>query len=47
VVDQLTALGYERRPSVLDAGRQFAVRGGIIDLYGFGMAAPGPSRMVR
>ncbi|MBI2402725.1 MAG: transcription-repair coupling factor, partial [Gemmatimonadetes bacterium] len=28
-----------RRPSVLDVA-QFAVRGGIIDAYGFGMAAP-------
>ncbi len=39
VVDQLDAMGYERRPTVLDVG-QFAVRGGIIDAYGFGMAAP-------
>src|SRR5262249_50655822 len=39
VVDQLTALGYERKPSVLDVA-QFAVRGGIIDVYGFGMAFP-------
>lgn len=39
VVDELTAIGYERKPTVLDVA-QFAVRGGIIDLYGFGMAAP-------
>ena len=39
VVQQLGTLGYERRPSVLDVA-QFAVRGGIVDLYGFGMAAP-------
>ncbi|MBI4421238.1 MAG: hypothetical protein HY560_10460, partial [Gemmatimonadetes bacterium] len=38
-VEQLGAMGYERRPSVLDVA-QFAVRGGIIDVYGFGMAAP-------
>ncbi|MBI4501966.1 MAG: DEAD/DEAH box helicase, partial [Gemmatimonadetes bacterium] len=39
VVEELDQLGYERRPSVLDVA-QFAVRGGIVDLYGFGMAAP-------
>ncbi len=39
VVDRLQGMGYERRPSVLDVA-QFAVRGGIIDVYGFGMAAP-------
>jgi transcription-repair coupling factor (superfamily II helicase) len=39
VVERLEAMGYERRPSVLDVA-QFAVRGGIIDVYGFGMAAP-------
>ncbi len=39
VVERLEAMSYERRPSVLDAA-QFAVRGGIIDVYGFGMAAP-------
>ncbi|MFQ5550462.1 MAG: CarD family transcriptional regulator, partial [Gemmatimonadales bacterium] len=32
-------LGYQRVPSVRDVA-QFAVRGGIIDLYGFGMSAP-------
>ncbi len=39
VVDRLLDMGYERRPSVLDVA-QFAVRGGIVDVYGFGMAAP-------
>ncbi len=38
-VDQLESMGYERRPSTLDVA-QFAVRGGIVDVYGFGMAAP-------
>jgi transcription-repair coupling factor (superfamily II helicase) len=39
VVERLEAMGFERKPSVLDVA-QFAVRGGIIDVYGFGMAAP-------
>ncbi|MBI2615365.1 MAG: hypothetical protein HYW52_06795, partial [Gemmatimonadetes bacterium] len=39
VAAQLEAMGFARRPSVLDVA-QFAVRGGIIDAYGFGMAAP-------
>lgn len=39
VVDLLKRMGYEARPSVLDVG-QFAVRGGIVDVYGFGMMAP-------
>jgi transcription-repair coupling factor (superfamily II helicase) len=39
VVDRLEAMGYERRPSVTDVA-QFAVRGGIVDVYGFGMADP-------
>jgi transcription-repair coupling factor (superfamily II helicase) len=39
VVERLEGMGFERRPSVLDVA-QFAVRGGIIDVYGFGMAAP-------
>lgn len=39
VVERLQEMGYERRPSVMDA-TQFAVRGGIVDVYGFGMAAP-------
>jgi transcription-repair coupling factor (superfamily II helicase) len=39
VVGRLEAMGYERRPSVQDVA-QFAVRGGIIDVYGYGMALP-------
>ncbi len=39
VARRLEAMGYERRPSVTDVA-QFAVRGGIVDVYGFGMAAP-------
>ncbi|HXV86553.1 MAG TPA: transcription-repair coupling factor [Gemmatimonadales bacterium] len=40
VVARLEEMGYQRRPSVLDVA-QFAARGGgIVDLYGFGMAAP-------
>ncbi len=39
VVDQLDAMGYTRRASVLDVA-QFAVRGGIVDVYGYGMAGP-------
>jgi transcription-repair coupling factor (superfamily II helicase) len=39
LVRRLEELGYERKPSVQDVA-QFAVRGGIIDAYGFGMAAP-------
>jgi transcription-repair coupling factor (superfamily II helicase) len=39
IIDALEAMGYERRPSVLDVA-QFAVRGGIVDVYGFGMAGP-------
>src|SRR6059036_567878 len=32
-------MGYERVPTVTDVA-QFSVRGGIIDVYGFGMAGP-------
>jgi hypothetical protein len=39
VTEQLERMGYERVPSVTDVA-QFAVRGGIVDVYGFGMAAP-------
>jgi transcription-repair coupling factor (superfamily II helicase) len=39
VVDRLESIGYERTPSVVDVA-QYAVRGGIIDVYGFGMADP-------
>ncbi|MCH7683159.1 MAG: transcription-repair coupling factor [Gemmatimonadetes bacterium] len=38
-IEVLEGMGYERRPTVLDVA-QFAVRGGILDVYGFGMAAP-------
>ncbi len=39
MVERLQEMGYQRRPSVRDV-TQFAVRGGIVDVYGFGMAAP-------
>ena len=39
IVARLEAMGYGRVPSVTDVA-QFAVRGGILDLYGFGLAAP-------
>ncbi len=39
VVSRLEAMGYERQPTVRDVA-QFAVRGGIVDVYGFGMAEP-------
>ena len=39
IVSALEHMGYERVPSVRDVG-EFAVRGGLIDVYGFGMAAP-------
>jgi transcription-repair coupling factor (superfamily II helicase) len=42
VAEKLETMGYERVPSVRDVA-QFAVRGGILDIYGFGMA--GPTRM--
>lgn len=35
----LEEMGYERAPTVLEVA-QFSVRGGIVDLYGFGMTAP-------
>jgi transcription-repair coupling factor (superfamily II helicase) len=38
-VQRLGRMGYERVPSVTDVG-QVAVRGGIVDVYGFGMADP-------
>jgi len=38
-VRRLERLGYERVPQVGDVA-QFAVRGGIVDVYGFGMAQP-------
>jgi len=38
-VARLEAMGYVRVPTVTDVA-QVAVRGGLVDLYGFGMAAP-------
>jgi len=40
VVLRLEAMGYTRVPTVTEVA-QFSVRGGILDVYGFGMAAPG------
>ena len=37
---ELGAMGYERVSTVTEVG-QFSVRGGILDVYGFGMAGPG------
>jgi transcription-repair coupling factor (superfamily II helicase) len=39
VVGVLAAMGYARVPTVTEVA-QFSVRGGILDVYGFGMAAP-------
>ncbi|PYO83216.1 MAG: hypothetical protein DMD68_09920, partial [Gemmatimonadetes bacterium] len=39
VAQRLADMGYERVPGVTEVG-QFSVRGGILDVYGFGMAAP-------
>ncbi|MBK7716788.1 MAG: transcription-repair coupling factor [Gemmatimonadetes bacterium] len=39
VAAQLEAMGYERVATVTEVA-QFSVRGGIIDVYGFGMAGP-------
>jgi transcription-repair coupling factor (superfamily II helicase) len=39
LVRRLEAMGYEKVPQVGDVA-QYAVRGGIVDLYGFGMAQP-------
>jgi transcription-repair coupling factor (superfamily II helicase) len=36
---RLDAMGYKRVPSVTEVA-QYSVRGGILDVYGFGMAAP-------
>jgi transcription-repair coupling factor (superfamily II helicase) len=36
---RLDAMGYERVPTVTEVA-QFSVRGGILDVYGFGMATP-------
>jgi transcription-repair coupling factor (superfamily II helicase) len=39
VIGRLERMGYARAASVTDVA-QFAVRGGLLDVYGFGMAAP-------
>src|SRR2546430_11981655 len=39
VVRRLEVMGYARVPTVTEVA-QFSVRGGILDVYGFGMAAP-------
>jgi len=39
VVGRLEAMGYERVPMVTEVA-QLSVRGGILDVYGYGMAAP-------
>jgi transcription-repair coupling factor (superfamily II helicase) len=38
-LERLASMGYARVPIVMEVG-QFSVRGGILDVYGFGMAAP-------
>jgi transcription-repair coupling factor (superfamily II helicase) len=38
-VERLLAMGYTRVPLLTEVG-QFSVRGGILDVYGFGMGAP-------
>lgn len=37
VIESLDAMGYQRVPTVTEVA-EFSVRGGIIDVYGFGMA---------
>src|SRR3989442_8694336 len=39
LVRRLGGMGYARVPTVTEVA-QFSVRGGILDVYGFGMAAP-------
>ena len=39
IIEQLESMGYSRVPTVTEVA-QFSVRGGIVDLYGFGMATP-------
>jgi transcription-repair coupling factor (superfamily II helicase) len=39
MAEALDAMGYERVATVVEVA-QFSVRGGIIDVYGFGMASP-------
>ena len=39
VIERLTAMGYARTPMVTEVA-EFSVRGGILDVYGYGMAGP-------
>jgi transcription-repair coupling factor (superfamily II helicase) len=39
LADRLEQMGYTRVPTVTEVA-EFSVRGGILDVYGFGMAAP-------
>ena len=39
LVAELERMGYRRVPTVTEVA-EFSVRGGIVDIYGFGMAAP-------
>ena len=39
VVESLESMGYQRVPTVSEVA-EFGVRGGIVDVYGFGMAGP-------
>ncbi len=39
VATALEAMGYSKVPTVIEVA-QFSVRGGIVDVYGFGMGAP-------
>jgi transcription-repair coupling factor (superfamily II helicase) len=39
VVSELETMGYRRVPTVTEVA-EFSVRGGILDVYGFGMAGP-------
>ena len=39
LLERLASMGYARVPTVTEVA-QFSVRGGILDVYGFGMAAP-------
>ncbi len=39
VIDRLTDMGYARTPMVSEVA-EYSVRGGILDVYGYGMAGP-------
>jgi transcription-repair coupling factor (superfamily II helicase) len=39
VIERLTTMGYARTPMVTEVA-EFSVRGGILDVYGYGMAGP-------